>query len=242
MITAPTIASTDSPTSSLGVIYTPDGIYDRVAKKYRNPDLVLIDSSIIIKAPVKYLASDMGDALSTWFEARSNRDSRSDNYIGCGYATTTAGSTIAQACYNILMREGRAAYIAAKASCLTQAVENIIEANVLLSGLGFENCGVSAAHGIHDALTILEPTHHLLHGEKVAFGVICLHVLENRDPKELEEVIRFCRELGLPTRLKDLGLENINDPQLLEVGNAAMYPNSVIHSVPLELSEPQTHC
>ena len=32
----------------------------------------------------------------------------------------------------------------------TPAVEAIIEANTLLSGLGFETCGVSAAHGIHD--------------------------------------------------------------------------------------------
>ena len=234
MITVPTIASTDSPTSSLGVIYTPDGIYDLVAKLYRKPDLVLIDSSIIIKAPVRYFASGMGIALSTWFEACSNLDSRSDNYIGDGYATTIAGAKIAQA-YNILIHDGRAAYIASKAGCLPQAVENIIEANVLLSDLGFDNCGVSAAHGIHDALTILEPTHHLLHGEKVAFGVICLLVLENRDPKKLEEVIRFCRELRLPTRLKELELENINDQQLLEVGNAAMHPTSVIHSVPLEL-------
>ena len=58
------------------------------------------------------------------------------------------------------MRDGRAAYLAAKAGCLTEAVEKIIEANTLLSGLGFENCGVSAAHGVHDALTVLEPTHH----------------------------------------------------------------------------------
>ena len=72
------------------------------------PDFVLIDSSIIIKAPVRYLASGMGIALSTWFEARSNLDSRSDNYIGDGYATTIAGAKIAQACYNILIQDGRA--------------------------------------------------------------------------------------------------------------------------------------
>lgn len=42
------------------------------------------------------------------------------------------------------------------------------EANILLSGLGFENCGCSAAHGIHDALTQIEETHGLLHGEKHA--------------------------------------------------------------------------
>ncbi|WP_210526162.1 glycerol dehydrogenase [Rubellimicrobium arenae] len=236
IMTVPTIASTDSPTSAIGVIYTEHGVYDRVERCGRNPDVVLVDSQVIVQAPVRFLAAGMGDALSTWFEARSNLESRSRNYIGDGYAPTIAGAEIARACHATLMRDGRAAYIAAKAGRLTEAVENIIEANTLLSGLGFENCGVSGAHGIHDALTVLEPTHGFFHGEKVAFGIICLLVLENRPLEEIEDTIRFCADIGLPVRLSDLGLENISDDDLLSVGNAAMVPTSVIHSVPRPLS------
>ncbi len=134
------------------------------------------------------------------------------------------------------MRDGRAAYLAAKAGCLTEAVENIIEANTLLSGLGFENCGVSGAHGVHDALTILEPTHHFFHGEKVAFGIICLLVLENRALPEIEEAVRFCADLGLPVRLSDLGLADVSDADLLRVGEEAMKPTNVIHSVHRDLT------
>ncbi|MDX3974833.1 glycerol dehydrogenase [Shinella sp.] len=236
IITVPTIASTDSPTSSIGVIYTAEGVYDRVERCYRNPDVVLVDSEVILRAPVRFLAAGMGDALSTWFEARSNFESRSNNYIADGYAPTIAGAHVARACHETLLRDGRAAYLAAKAGCLTEAVENIIEANTLLSGLGFENCGVSAAHGIHDALTVLEPTHHFFHGEKVAFGIIGLLVLENRDPKEIEEAILFCADIGLPVRLADLGLEDVSDADLLRVGETAMHPSSVIHSVPRVLN------
>jgi glycerol dehydrogenase len=96
--------------------------------------------------------------------------------------------------------------------------------------------GVSAAHGIHDALTILEPTHHLLHGEKVAFGVLGLLVLENRDPDEFEDVVRFCADLNLPATLADLDLADVSDEDLLRVGEAAMDPDSVIHSVPRPLT------
>ena len=236
MITVPTIASTDSPTSSLGVIYTEDGVYVRVERCYRNPDVVLVDSEVILRAPVRFLAAGMGDALSTWFEARSNIESRSNNYIADGYATTTAGVAIARACHDTLLRDGRAAYLAAKSGCLTEAVENIIEANTLLSGLGFENCGVSGAHGVHDALTILEPTHHFFHGEKVAFGILCLLVLENRPLSEIEETARFCRFIGLPTRLADLGLGDVSDADLLRVGEEAVKPGGVIHSVPRALT------
>jgi glycerol dehydrogenase len=236
IVTVPTIASTDSPTSSLGVVYTGDGVYDHVVRCDRNPDVVLVDSAIIIKAPVRFLVAGMGDALSTWYEARSNLESRSRNYVGDGYAATLAGAQIARVCHDVLMRDGRSAYAAAKAGCLTQAVENIIEANTLLSGLGFENCGVSAAHGIHDALTVLEPTHHFFHGEKVAFGVICLLVLENRSPEELNEALDFCINIGLPTTLADLGLQDVTSEDLARVGELAMKPTNVIHSVPVELT------
>ncbi|HBM58356.1 MAG TPA: glycerol dehydrogenase [Citreicella sp.] len=236
IMTVPTIASTDSPTSAIGVIYTKDGVYVRVEQSPRNPDVVLVDSDVILKAPVRFLAAGMGDALSTWYEARSNLDSRSKNYIAGGYAPSIAGIQIARACHDTLMRDGLAAYDAARAGCLTPAVENIIEANTLLSGLGFENCGVSAAHGVHDALTVLEPTHDFMHGEKVAFGIICLLVLENRAPEEIAEAVTFCAAIGLPVTLADLRLAKVSDADLLRVGEAAMDPASVIHSVPVPLS------
>jgi glycerol dehydrogenase len=236
IVTVPTIASTDSPTSSIGVIYSAEGVYDRVVRCGRNPDVVLVDSALIVAAPVRFLVAGMGDALSTWLEARSNLESRSRNYVGDGYAATLAGAEIARVCHGVLMRDGRSAFAAAKAGCLTPAVENIIEANTLLSGLGFENCGVSAAHGIHDALTVLEPTHHFFHGEKVAFGVICLLVLENRAPQELNEALDFCIDLGLPTTLADLGLNDVTKEDLFRVGEVAMKPSNVIHSVPVELT------
>ncbi|MGV2129120.1 glycerol dehydrogenase [Agrobacterium vitis] len=235
-VTVPTIASTDSPTSALGVIYSEDGVYDRVVRCGRNPDVVLVDSALIIKAPVRFLVAGMGDALSTWYEARSNFESQSNNYIGDGYGATAAGAAIARRCHEVLMRDGRAAYAAAIDGKLTPAVENIIEANTLLSGLGFENCGVSGAHGIHDALTVLEPTHHFFHGEKVAFGIIGLLVLENRPLDEINEAIDFCQDLKLPTMLGDLGLETVTAEELLKVGEIAMAPASVIHSVPVKLT------
>lgn len=236
IMTVPTIASTDSPTSAIGVIYTEDGVYVRVEQSPRNPDVVLVDSDVILKAPVRFLAAGMGDALSTWYEARSNFESQSKNYIAGGYAPSVAGKQIARACHETLMRDGLAAYDAARAGCLTPAVENIIEANTLLSGLGFENCGVSAAHGVHDALTVLEPTHHFMHGEKVAFGILCLLVLENRAHVEIEEAVRFCAAIGLPVTLDDLGLSKVSDAELARVGEAAMNPASVIHSVPVPLT------
>src|ERR1700689_5949837 len=101
----------------------------------------------------------------------------SPNYIASGVPAPAAGLALARACYDVLLRDALAAKYAVERGALTQAVENIIEANTLLSGLGFENCGVSGGHGIHDGLTVLNEPQDFYHGGKVAFGRRCLLIL-----------------------------------------------------------------
>lgn len=238
VVIAPTIASTDAPCSAVTVCYTVEGVYEKSISLPRNPDLVVVDTEIIIKAPVRYLVAGIGDALSTWFEARSNLESRTNNYIGGGFPPTAAGVAIARTCHEVLMRDGLQAKIAAERGLCTTAVENIIEANTLLSSIGFENCGCSAAHGIHNGLTALDETHGLLHGEKVAFGVLCLLMLENRERSEIEAMIRFCRSVGLPTTLANLGIkENLHSAMEI-VAQRALAEGEVTFAVPVELSVP----
>jgi glycerol dehydrogenase len=236
IVIVPTIASTDAPCSAIAVRYDSKGVYQEAHFLPRNPDAVVVDSEVIAKAPARFLVSGIGDALSTWFEARSNIEANANNLVSPNMPAAVAGISIAKACHEVLMRDALAAKRAVERRALTQAVENIIEANTLLSGLGFENCGVSAAHGIHDGLTVLDETHGFFHGEKVAFGVICLLVLEGRPYEEIETVARFCRSLGLPTRLTDLNLANVTAEDLGRVAEAALAPGSSTWKVPVPLS------
>ncbi|OBZ95659.1 glycerol dehydrogenase [Pararhizobium polonicum] len=238
IVIVPTIASTDAPCSAVAVRYTDDGVYQEAHFLGRNPDMVIIDSEVIVRAPVRFLVSGIGDALSTWFEARSNLDSNADNLVKPGMLPPVAGIAIARACHDVLMRDGLAAKLAAEKGALTRAVENVIEANTLLSGLGFENCGVSAAHGIHDGLTVLDETHTFFHGEKVAFGVLCLLMLEGRPLAEIREMTVFCRSLGLPTRLADLNLASVTKADLERVAEAALLPGAPTWKVAVPLSVP----
>jgi len=238
IVIVPTIASTDAPCSAIAVRYTDDGVYQEAHSLGRNPDIVIVDSDVVVKAPVRFLVSGIGDALSTWFEARSNLDSNSTNLVKPSMLPPAAGMAIARTCHDVLMRDALAAKIAAEKGALTPAVENIIEANTLLSGLGFENCGVSAAHGIHDGLTVLDETHAFFHGEKVAFGVLCLLMLEGRPLAEIREMTVFCRSLGLPTRLADLDLASATRADLERVAEAALLPGSPTWNVAVPLSVP----
>ena len=119
-------------------------------------------------------------------------ESDSANNIGKGYRRCKAVLAIVKACYQILLENGFKAKLSAEKGVCTEAFENIVEVNILLSGLGFENTGCSVAHGINDSFTILPETRSYFHGEKVAFGTICQLVMENRSKEEIKEVIDFC--------------------------------------------------
>jgi len=236
VIIAPTSASTDAPTSALSVVYTEEGVQSHLIFYKKNPDIVLMDSEIIAKAPVRLLVSGMGDALSTYFEARSNAESDSPNYIGKGYRRCKAALAIAKICYDVLLEDGLEAKLAAERGICSEALENIIEANTLLSGLGFENSGVAAGHGINEGFTALPEAHGYYHGEKVAVGTICMLVLENRPKEEIETVIKFCLSVGLPVTLRDLGIEPTPEKVKI-IAQKAAEPGATIHSEPFKITE-----
>ncbi len=246
LIICPTIAATDAPTSHSAVLYTPDGAFDDYAYFKQSPSVILIDTSVIAKAPVRFLVSGMGDALSTYFEARANVQSFCDVNAGlpCGADRkkgtllargTKAAFALATLCYETLLADGYKAKLACESNVVTPALENIIETNILLSGLGFESGGLAAAHAIHDGLTVLEETHKYFHGEKVAFGTLCQLVLENASDEEINTVIGFCLEVGLPVCLEDIGVHDIGD-RLMEVANKACIPDESIHFMPFPVT------
>lgn len=143
---------------------------------------------------------------------------------------------LAELCYNTLMEEGLKAKIALEAGACTPAVEKVIEANTLLSGIGFESCGLAGAHAIHNGLTVLPECHHMYHGEKVAFGTLVQLILENVPEEELDEVVSFCTELGLPVTLKELGVEKVTDEKVMAVAKAACAENDTLHNMPFEVT------
>ncbi|KPA80024.1 bacterial-type glycerol dehydrogenase [Leptomonas pyrrhocoris] len=222
----PTIASSDAPCSALSVIYTRTGEFDRYLFLPKNPDLVLMDSDIICKAPVRFLVSGMGDALATYFEAESAFATHSGNMTGYMGAYTAMG--LARMCYDTLLEYGVMAKRACEAKTTCPALERIIEANTLLSGLGFESGGLAACHAIHNGLSIIEECHHFWHGEKVAIGVLASMFLVDRPPEVVNRVYQFCEDVGLPTTLADIGIKSISPEQLMNVAELSCAENETM--------------
>lgn len=229
VVVVPTLASTDAPCSALSVIYTSQGAFKRYLLLPRNPDVVLVDSAVIAAAPVRFLVSGMGDALSTWFEAQDCQESGAANMTG--RSGTMTAFALARLCFDTLMADGVAAMHDCAKKTVTPALERVIEANTLLSGLGFESGGLSGAHAIHNGFTVLPETHSCWHGEKVAMGVLSLLMLTGRPTELVSQVYDFCQAVGLPVCLADIGLAQVTDEQLQAVASQACAPGETIHNI-----------
>ena len=258
LIICPTIAATDAPTSHSAVLYTDDHEFDDYAYFRQSPSVVLIDLTVIANAPSRFLVSGMGDALSTYFEARANVNSVSNVNAGLpcgadrskgtllGYGTYTAAA-LAELCYRNLITDGYKAKVACDNNAITQAFEKIVETNILLSGLGFESGGLAAAHAMHDGLTVVHDIHlNNFHGEVVAFGTICQLILENSPEDELYEVLDFCDTVGLPICLQDLMTnrktgevmrKGLTEEELKAVAAKTCIPDESIHNMPFPVTE-----
>ncbi|TQV81206.1 glycerol dehydrogenase [Exilibacterium tricleocarpae] len=234
VLIAPTLASTDAPCSALSVIYNDDGSFNRYLVLPHNPDIVLVDTAIVAAAPVRLLVAGMGDAFATWFEAEDCRLKRGANMTGrVGPMTAYA---LAHLCHETLLEYGTLAKLSCEENIVTPALEHIVEANTLLSGLGFESGGLAAAHAIHNGLTTLEGTHSYWHGEKVAIGIQAMMFLADKSSDTIDLVYDFSESIGLPTTLGDIGLPEASDTDLLRVAETACAEGETIHNEPVEVT------
>lgn len=235
MVSVPTIASNDSPTSSFTVWYDDTGTCLGFESWGVNPDLVLVDSRVIANSPVRSFVAGMGDALGTWVEADACAQSSAPN-LASGTSTMVA-MAIARLCYDVIMKHGVEAMKAVGEKTLNVAVEKVIEANVLMSGLGFESGGVATAHMVANSLPSFPECRRLMHGEEVGFGVITQLCLDkNFDDAERKRIVDFEIAVGLPVTFKDIGLEGVGRDRLKIIGDICGAKGSLCENHPFKVT------
>jgi glycerol dehydrogenase len=220
LVIVPTIASNDSATSSLIVLY--DEAHRVVAAEPlgRNPDVVLVDSAEIVRAPIRFFRAGIGDALSKTFEARQCRQSGGLNFFG-GRPPDAAG-VLADRCYAVISACGAAAVEAVMRQECTDDVEAVIEATVLLSGLGFESGGLSLAHALLRGLSGVPTLAQALHGEMVTFGTLVQLVLEHRPDAEIQDHVALLARMGMSATLEALGHARPSEAELATIADLTL--------------------
>ena len=205
MVSCPSLASNDAPCSAVSVIYSAEGVTESLEFFPANPTLVVVDTRIVAQAPARYLVAGMGDAMATWYEARTCFDNpNARNMLGA--RPTLAAAALGELCAKTLFEHGVAAATAVRRSEVNDALNHVVEANTLLSGVGFESGGLAAAHALAQGLTVLPRLHaNYLHGEMVAMGLLTQLVLEKHEA-EAARMAEFLCAVGLPCYLGHLSL------------------------------------
>lgn len=218
-VSTPTVASTDGPASRYVAVYDDNHVMSDILTMPRNPALVLVDSAVIASAPLRFLIAGIGDAISKKFEADACRQAGHPTLQGT--RATYTGLMATQTCFDLIMRHGVAAVRAVQRKELTEDLEALIEATVLLSTIAFENGGLSIAHGIARGFPCLARASRTLHGEHVAYGLLVQLALEER-ADEFRTIQTFYADVGLPRQLSDLGLNAPTDEEIRQLAEASM--------------------
>lgn len=221
VIIVPTLASNDAPCSALSVIYSDEGVMSGAEFFPTSPIAVIVDTDVIAAASERYLVSGMGDAMATWYEAKVCAANPAARTV-LGTRPTLTATAMGELCAHTLYEQGVAACTAVRDGKADESLEQVVEANTLLSGIGFESGGLAGAHGYAQGYTVLPSVeHNYLHGEMVAMGVMAQLMMEEQ-PDEARRVGEFFTRVGLPVHLGQLGLSAERTDEIDAVAEGAL--------------------
>ncbi|ANV89709.1 iron-containing alcohol dehydrogenase family protein [Picosynechococcus sp. PCC 8807] len=238
IVTVPTSAATCAAWTALSNIYSDQGAFQYDVALEQCPNLLILDYELVRTAPQRTLIAGIGDAIAKWYEAS----------VSSGHSPQTltiAAVQEARILRDLLFQKSSQAI----ADVHSPEWQEVVDATVLLAGviggLGGANCRTVAAHAVHNGLTHLPAAHGILHGEKVAYGILVQLRLEEICQKSQlaetarQQLLQFYRDIGLPKSLADLGLNTMTLAELRQVAEITCQPQSDIHRLPFTVNPDQ---
>ena len=237
IVTVPTSAATCAGWTALSNVYSEDGAFLYDVGLPKCPDAIVLDYDLVATAPQRTLVAGIGDAIAKWYEAS----------VSSGQSTHTmiiGAVQQARVLRDILFQKSAAAI----ANPGSDDWKEVVDASVLMAGviggMGGAQCRTVAAHAVHNGLTHVA-AHGTLHGEKVAYGILVQLRLEEMAANNSlaatarQQLIQFYNQLGLPTALADMGMDQISIAQLQRSAAIACKKGSDIHHLPFPVEPAQ---
>jgi len=212
VVTVPTIAATCAAVTPLSIRYYDDGHFRDLYPLPLAPAAVLIDSDVLMRAPLRWLAAGLGDTLAKWYEFRAI--SKQHNAL-LGIARSSQANSLI--CYDLIVAYGAAACLAVHESKASPALDQVLDAIFTFAGLTSlmsNGAHAAAAHAIYEGFTFCDKTCDFGHSLLVGFGNLCLLALEDRCDDEMHEALALAKACALPLRLSDiaeLSADELND-------------------------------
>ncbi|MDR2864064.1 MAG: histidinol-phosphate transaminase [Spirochaetaceae bacterium] len=205
VVTVPTIAATCACWAAVSVMYSAEGIMTDALYNENSPELIIADTDIISRAPLRYLRSGIGDTLAKWYESYPNLKTNNDFYVRLVTQYGAFSRDILETLGLKVVRDLE------NGAHNTAEIIEVIDCIFVLAGL----CGMvrgladtqGIAHPFYNACSALPPLREKLHGEKVAFALLVQAALEDRESREIAHRVAIFKALKLPITLAELGLE-----------------------------------
>lgn len=228
IVTVPTIASNDGPTSRVIALYDSRHRLVDTPRMDQNPEAVVVDTALVSRAPSRFLLAGIGDAIAKKFEAAACRTGTGSTSNGT--RPLELAGVIAGGCYTTLLENGAGALASAERGEVSPSLERVVEAVVLMSGLGFENGGLSLAHSMTRGLMALPGAQDHLHGFQVAYGLL-VQLTHEGDEAALATMQAYFAAVGLPRSLADLDAD-ASPPAIEDLAAAALAAPHMANCLP----------
>ncbi|MEM1311537.1 MAG: iron-containing alcohol dehydrogenase family protein [Cyanobacteria bacterium P01_H01_bin.153] len=235
VVTIPTSAATCAAWTALSNVYSDAGAFLYDVALDRCPDLLILDYDLVATAPQRTLVAGIGDALAKWYEG-SVSSGNSDQTL------VIAAVQQARVLRDLLLQKTAAALAEPGGEAWREVVDACVLLAGVMGGLGGAQCRTVAAHAVHNGLTHLAASHGVLHGEKVAYGILVqlrLEEMAQQSPLAYtarQQLMQFYDATGLPKTLVDMGLGDVPLSHLQRAAAIACQPSSDIHHLPFSVT------
>lgn len=201
VVAVPTSIATDAATSRTAVAY---GSANEIVedKSLSNPDGIIVDSSVIVNAPVRLFTAGMADALSKRYEYLLSVKCEQKNWYDGDPAFFIEG--ISREMHEFLLRNGRYLRECFSKHILNDTVEQAITAMLLMSRIVWDAGGLRGAHDMFEEFHDAGYGNNCLHGEIVGFFDLVQLLLEKYKDNEFEELYSLYRDIQIPLKISQM--------------------------------------
>jgi glycerol dehydrogenase len=210
LVNVPTIAATCAAWAAVSIIYTDAGDFDKFLFNPASPDVIIADTAIIAKAPIRYIKAGIVDTMAKWYEPV---------YQSTGTFTTQISKNTAYLAFDFLVKEGENVVAKLEQGIIDENTSKAIDAIIYLAGNIGSYVGSEAfsgmAHPFYHSSRRFESTYQRLHGEVVAFGLIFQGVYEERSAAEIQERIQIFEKFDNLYSLEEVGLTTEEQLQVI---------------------------
>ena len=204
LVTVPTAPCCHLPVSRFLEVEGEDGRFLSLRAVPEPPAALLVDTTAFAASPARVFIAGIGDALARRFEVEQGAAGTTLNLLD-GKPTRLAAAA-AESAWSAIREHAIPALAQRTRRSGGEALERVVEAMVLLSGIAHESGGPSIAHALARGFAGLPACRTALHGELVAVALLGQLVFEARPAELVMDIVDFHRSLGLPVRLADIGI------------------------------------